>query len=806
MRRHALVLGAAVVACGSPTVPVEPPPRASASSAPRAGDGAPLLPDGRIAATSVAVMGQSVCALLVDGTVWCFGRSFSDDRGAHVVHEMPIPKARSLVATTSATYALAEDGHVYVWGYDARLGKIDVPRALDADGVSEVAASVQATCLRRGSIAECRRPSGEAPFVLADDAVAISTRPREACAARPTTVACQAFGLPPSPSVERRLPDVVELAASDARTCARSRAGRVKCWKDDELVETDLFGPRAFSALEGSPWGICAVPAGAPRVCVPDDADAPDAELAVAIADALRPHRNLTRVALGPSGACFVDAGVVHCWGESDVLGRATAPRAIDLGDLASLRSARDVAVAPGRTCIVGTDDAVRCWGDTTSGATGLPTDGGQLGPARVPGLPPVAYIASHANMNCYVTREIGSEVGGRLFCAGGFSDLYGRSDCADPRFPCRREATLVTTGVRDVALGDGFACVLDADTGVRCWGRNDDGQLGTGDFDDAPSPRPVLVGAGHALRGARKIVAGRRHVCALVDSDLACWGYDDPGVQGRAVPPAREMAVLPVGWGMARNVATPVPTEGRVRDVSARCVILAPADGERGSAGEVRCWGPDLNGNFAVTPARVGACDATQVVDACALGGRGVVCPTRGAKIQPPYTGPAITSFAVDDLSVCWVDADHRVACRDRDDDTPRIGALQLGPYAPTSACPAEPTRGARPPIASWAGSEVSGPFSAHALSLAEIQTLVDVWSGPDLESCQGPTPGVTFRFTDAWHTERTRLVYVGAPCEGLMDETDPLSTSKKLTPEGLALVKAMLARPPQRRDRDIP
>lgn len=799
-----------VASCASPSAPVDAPPRASASSAPR-GEGAPLLPDGRVAARSVALTKRSVCALLVDATVWCFGPLYASDRAAYVVHEMPIPRTRALVSTTSVTYALTEDGRVFEWGFDPQLGALLAPRAVHAEGVDEIAAATDRLCVRRGAFADCRTASGEDPTPVSSEAVAIAARTNDACAATATTVVCMSS----SSQIERRIPDVVELAASGTRTCARSRSGRVKCWQRAELDETEPFGGRAFSALEASPFGVCAVPALGPRVCLPDTAAGTESDASVALADALRPHRGVSSVALGGTGACFVDAGVLHCWGEADVGRREGAPTPVDLGDLASLRSARDVAVGAGRVCVLGMDDAVRCWGDTSSGATGLPAERAQLGPERVPGLPPIARLAAHRGMNCYVTKASEREPGGQLLCSGGFGPRLGAQACSDARFPCRRAPALVTTGVRDVALGDAFGCTVDEDGGARCWGRNDVGQLGAGDLEDAPSPRPVVDASGAPLRRVRKVAAGPMHACAILDpeppradggGDVVCWGHDDPGVQGRPVPPPAEMPIIEKGWGMVRSVATPVPMPRPVMDVSARCAILAPPEGQTGAGGEVRCWGPDLNGNYAVTPARMGACDATRVVDACALGGRGVTCPMRGARIPAPYAGPAITSLALDDGRACWVDAEHHVSCRNRDDDAPIAGTLTLGPYAPTSACTAEPTRGARPPIASWSLSDVSGPFGAHGLSRAEIQTLVDVWSGPDLESCLGATPGVTFRFADAWGNDRVRLVYVGAPCEGLLDETDPMSTSKKLTPAGLALVKAMLVRPPPRPGREIP
>lgn len=48
-------------------------------------------------------------------------------------------------------------------------------------------------------------------------------------------------------------------------------------------------------------------------------------------------------------------------------------------------------------------------------------------------------------------------------------------------------------SGAVSVAVGWGFACALNGDGGIACWGSNDRGQLGLGLIDDTiHSPGPV--------------------------------------------------------------------------------------------------------------------------------------------------------------------------------------------------------------------------------------------------------------------------------------------------------------------------
>jgi alpha-tubulin suppressor-like RCC1 family protein len=80
-------------------------------------------------------------------------------------------------------------------------------------------------------------------------------------------------------------------------------------------------------------------------------------------------------------------------------------------------------------------------------------------------------------------------------------------------------------------AAGSFHACMLLADGNVKCFGRNNEGQLGYGDTQnrgDNPAEMgndlpTVTLGTG---RTAKQLVAGAAHSCALLDNDtVKCWG-----------------------------------------------------------------------------------------------------------------------------------------------------------------------------------------------------------------------------------------------------------------------------------------
>jgi hypothetical protein len=108
------------------------------------------------------------------------------------------------------------------------------------------------------------------------------------------------------------------------------------------------------------------------------------------------------------------------------------------------------------------------------------------------------------------------------------------------------------------VDAGDDFSCAIVASGKVKCWGRNDSGQLGLGDTqnhgDEASEMGDALpfvdLGKGVA---ASVIAAGNTHTCVVVDpGKVKCWGTntqgqlglgdtvnrgDAPGQMGRALP-----------------------------------------------------------------------------------------------------------------------------------------------------------------------------------------------------------------------------------------------------------------------------
>ena len=84
-------------------------------------------------------------------------------------------------------------------------------------------------------------------------------------------------------------------------------------------------------------------------------------------------------------------------------------------------------------------------------------------------------------------------------------------------------------TGAVAVAAGELGTCALRSDGTVRCWGRNDHGQVGDGTTTDRFAPAVVS-----GLADVASLSVGQAHACALLaDGRARCWGWNDQGQLG---------------------------------------------------------------------------------------------------------------------------------------------------------------------------------------------------------------------------------------------------------------------------------
>jgi len=219
-----------------------------------------------------------------------------------------------------------------------------------------------------------------------------------------------------------------------------------------------------------------------------------------------------------PTGSCFVRLDPAACGaGACDPTGRCRDPAC------APFAGAR-MAGGASNACVWGGGAAPFCWGRNNTLQFGPENPGDPLAPAAV------HAGADHALVELSDTVLCSVDGAGALRCAG--SDYNGEIGDGAPTES--HSATLMATPLSDVTELSAYAQSACAVSGgrVRCWGRNDTGQLGVAPTDpETDALDPVEVGSG----GWRAVSIGKDHGCAIADDrTLHCWGSNLAGQVGQ--------------------------------------------------------------------------------------------------------------------------------------------------------------------------------------------------------------------------------------------------------------------------------
>jgi len=175
------------------------------------------------------------------------------------------------------------------------------------------------------------------------------------------------------------------------------------------------------------------------------------------------------------------------------------------------------VAITAGATfsLVLRGDGLVYGWGAANNGELPSSAAGAGSGPRRLD-LPPAVRIAAGADHACAMTpdRQVlcwGNNRWGQVGTSGG-----------DPVVT----PTVVYAGADAVYAGPSATCVTSVVTGaLECWGRPlDDKDPIQARYSD---PEPT------GLSGATEVHIGDGHICALVNTELFCWGDNSQGAVG---------------------------------------------------------------------------------------------------------------------------------------------------------------------------------------------------------------------------------------------------------------------------------
>ena len=270
---------------------------------------------------------------------------------------------------------------------------------------------------------------------------------------------------------------------------------------DDDPTLTDDIRAIRYKQISGRFSHSCAIRGTDKEVwCWGDDSDGRlGGESPMGLPVKVPGLSNILSVAVGEKFSCaLLNNGAVKCWGFNNIgqLGNGTTdtsriPVTVDGITGASFRRnpnqiAISITAGLTHTCAILEDTTAKCWGANRNGQLGDGTTNRSLTPVQV------------------------------LESAGSTTPLRN---------------------IVSIAAGHNHTCAVIMGGTAKCWGKNRLGQLGTGPRENTresfiPVPVADLGGTGNIL--AVSISSGNFHTCAVVtDNKARCWGLDQDGQIG---------------------------------------------------------------------------------------------------------------------------------------------------------------------------------------------------------------------------------------------------------------------------------
>jgi alpha-tubulin suppressor-like RCC1 family protein len=285
------------------------------------------------------------------------------------------------------------------------------------------------------------------------------------------------------------------IAAGIYHTCAMTKNNGVKCWGNNwhgELGNNTTTDSNTPVQVYGMLSGIMSVVTGGEHTCA------------------------------------LTAGGAVKCWGynkhgqlgDNSTTDRWKPVQVFGLGS-------KVVAISAGvyHTCALINSGRVQCWGQNTFGQIGDGYYQDRLKPVWVAGISNAIAISAGGGHTCALLAD-----GGVMCWGSNMRGQLGNDTNISYPTPGWVYGMASGSGITAISAGSDHTCALSAGGGVKCWGRNDYGQIGISPYTD--SLRPVWVT--YALKETSGIAAGYRHTCLLtILGGAKCWGSNDKGELG---------------------------------------------------------------------------------------------------------------------------------------------------------------------------------------------------------------------------------------------------------------------------------
>jgi alpha-tubulin suppressor-like RCC1 family protein len=245
----------------------------------------------------------------------------------------------------------------------------------------------------------------------------------------------------------------------------------------------------------------------------------------------------VTAVATGGQHVCAIQSGALKCFGTGP-LGNGTTTNSTTPVQVSSMKSGVTAVAAGGQHVCAIRSGALKCWGFNADGQVGGGSPGAIIStPVQVTGMTSgVTAVAADSSQTCAVQN-------GALKCWGynGFGGL-GNGTMTSSTAPV--QVTSMTSGVTAVAVTARHTCAVQSG-GVKCWGVNENGQLGNGTTTNSTTPVPVTG----MTSGVTAVETGNEYTCAIQGGTaLKCWGFNENGQLGNGTQTGSKTPVQVMG------------------------------------------------------------------------------------------------------------------------------------------------------------------------------------------------------------------------------------------------------------------
>lgn len=198
------------------------------------------------------------------------------------------------------------------------------------------------------------------------------------------------------------------------------------------------------------------------------------------------------------------NTGPESCMGDSTTYACSTHPITVQ-----GITDVKSISVGSGSVCVILTDRRIECWGHNDDGELGNGSKTDSNTPVFVLGI---EYDKNAERIETGYSHTCAILSNGELKCWGGqlgnlvetepeeSNELMNRDSSGDVTVP----TTVNVNPLPILSVAEGtdlelvsHTCVVVADGSVKCWGRNNSGQLGNGKYIDSDVPVEAYTPSG---------------------------------------------------------------------------------------------------------------------------------------------------------------------------------------------------------------------------------------------------------------------------------------------------------------------